>query len=207
MKMRRGEFHTRVEHLRAQRDTEIAREINALQGEDRKFALQILRDLKDAGDPQSSEAYKQLWEIDYKRKPVPIDQFLEDEYYLKNSAESLYGVWRKELREVFAPSSQVTEWHLGGCFLGSTRIRLADGSTPTLEELTKERRIPFPVVSINAFGEKTVGIGYNARITKHTNQLTVVSFNGTRSETCTPDHRWMLDDLSWVASNFWIFMR
>lgn len=199
-KMSRSEYRARVEKLRNDLDTEVVRQINSLSGEEREWAIQVLRDLKDAGDPQKSIAYQQLWEIDYKWQPVPVAEFLADEYYMKNSAETLYGVWREELNEVFAPDSKVTEWHLGGCFVGSTRILLADGTTPTIAELTTERRIPFPVMAFNAAGDRVMAIGHSARVTKYTRDLVTVFFNGTKSETCTPDHKWLLFNGTWVEA-------
>ena len=45
-----------------------------------------------------------LYDLDYKERPVDIDKFIEDPYYLGNSTENgalIYPVWRDALREIF----------------------------------------------------------------------------------------------------------
>ena len=64
-----------------------------------------------------------LWEKDYIRKPVSIDQFIHDDYYLGTAASELHPLWKEDLNTVFAPGSQIFEWVLtGGIGIGKTTI-------------------------------------------------------------------------------------
>lgn len=49
-----------------------------------------------------------MWDQDYERIPVSIQEFVESEEYLGKCVSNLQPVWKKELCEVFAPSSTIT---------------------------------------------------------------------------------------------------
>lgn len=95
--------------------------------EDRAFALEVLEDAISGEGSKLDAIYK----IDYRRKPVDIEQFLDDPYYMGNllyedpSEPSLWPVWRDELLDVFsdAPNTKYQEWILGGGIgVGKTSI-------------------------------------------------------------------------------------
>lgn len=74
-------------------------------------ALRMWRDLGDTNVPLLDA----LWEIDFERKPVSIEEFLKDPYYLgEEVGPSVYPLWREELAYVCHPQSQVVEWILTG---------------------------------------------------------------------------------------------
>lgn len=73
-----------------------------------------------------------MWEIDYNRKPVPIEQFVRDEYYMgkvftdEHDHFSMFDPWMDDLKEVHAPGSQVVEWYMTGSIgIGKTSIAMA----------------------------------------------------------------------------------
>lgn len=67
-----------------------------------------------------------LWEQDFLYKPVGIDQFVEDPYYLGETLAELYPVWRRDLREMFATGSTVNELCLTGAIgIGKTSVAAA----------------------------------------------------------------------------------
>ena len=68
--------------------------------------------------------HNMLWEVDYWRKPVPIEQFIEDEYYLGKTCSDLDPQWKHDLSTVFAPGSPVIEWVLTGA-IGTGKTTLA----------------------------------------------------------------------------------
>lgn len=76
------------------------------------------------------------------------------------------------------------------CFTGDTKLRLLDGTEPTLEELA-ERGGEFWVYSATAEGEIVPGRGHSARLTKRSKLVEVELDNGEKIR-CTPDHLWML---------------
>ncbi len=82
-----------------------------------------------------------------------------------------------------------------GCFTGDTRVRLADGTSPTLAELAAlgpDAR--FYVYSVNGEGRIVIAEGRNARVTRLNAEIVEVLLdNGVRIR-CTPDHRFMLRD-------------
>jgi hypothetical protein len=96
-----------------------------------------------------------LWEIDYERKPVDIETFLTDEYYLGHVCENLHPKWFDDLKAVFSPTSTIVQWIF--CLAGDTRIPLMDGTEATLQELHREQRKPFWVYSISPEGQVVPG--------------------------------------------------
>lgn len=80
----------------------------------------------------------------------------------------------------------------GGCFTGSTLIRLSDGSTKSLKEIT-ESNLSFNCISFNVNKNhheiKTV---INPRITKQTKQLIRITLENDKIIECTPEHLFLL---------------
>ena len=79
-------------------------ELNNLSEEERKYALEILKEFSKNG---SSETYSNLINSDYKETPVDIITFIKDRRYLGNAWHStdgsckLYGYWENKLKELF----------------------------------------------------------------------------------------------------------
>lgn len=79
------------------------------------------------------------------------------------------------------------------CFVGDTRIRLLDGTTPTLEELARTHfDQSFWVLSCRPDGDIVPGLAYLPRLTKKVRELVEVHLDNERVERCTPDHEWLL---------------
>ena len=78
--------------------------LNSLPPEEREIALRIFEEMASEG---SSEIYSQLLYEDYEEIPVTIDEFVDNELYLRNAyydAEGhckLYPFWRNKLHELF----------------------------------------------------------------------------------------------------------
>ena len=85
---------------------------------------------------------------------------------------------------------------VGGCFTGDTKIRLIDGRSPTILELLEEQDIRTNwVYTVN---EATLEIEIR-RIekvfqTKIADKLIQVNLSNGKYATCTPEHRFMLND-------------
>jgi hypothetical protein len=89
---------------------------------ERNLVIKWLADSALGG--HSAEAlHDTLWEKDFIRKPVSIDQFIHDDYYLGSAASELHPLWKRDLNIVFAPGSKIFEWVLtGGIGIGKTTI-------------------------------------------------------------------------------------
>lgn len=78
--------------------------LNSLSEEERKIALQIL---KEYGEEGSSETYDKLLYEDFEEVPVDIHTFLHDRRYLGNALYdadgrfTLYPYWEEKLKEIF----------------------------------------------------------------------------------------------------------
>lgn len=75
------------------------------------YAEQILEEYVATG---FSPTLEYLSSIDYVETPVPIEQFIEDEFYFGRNCAELFPQWRHDLCEVFKKGSKVVEWILGG---------------------------------------------------------------------------------------------
>jgi len=79
--------------------------------------------------------------------PVPIEDWLNSEYFLGQTAKDIYPVFKKDLAEIF--NNNYSEIIL--CLHPDTRVPLLDGTTPTLKELSEKwnkDREPFWVYSM-----------------------------------------------------------
>lgn len=71
----------------------------------------ILEEIEETGKSDTLEA---LWQSDFERKPVSIDEFLEDDYYLGKVGRDVYPKWRGDLRKVLDPYAPKIEWIIEG---------------------------------------------------------------------------------------------
>lgn len=66
-----------------------------------------------------------LWELDFERKPVSVETFTTDEYYLGRVAKDLHPRWKEDLSKVFAPGSKIFEWVMTGAIgTGKTTVAM-----------------------------------------------------------------------------------
>lgn len=85
----------------------------------------VVRALADAiVDPAGHSAlHDVLWEVDYHSKPVPIETFIHDPYYLGKVASELHPKWKEDLFAIFSPGSPIFEWVLTGAIgIGKTTL-------------------------------------------------------------------------------------
>lgn len=136
-----------------------------------------------------------LWETDFIRKPVSIDQFIEDPYYFGRTCSDIDPPLREDLRQVFAPGSGVSEWIL--CLAGDTRIPLLDGTEHTLAELHAQWEAnprPFWLYSYDAATGQVVP-GECNRVTKFKeDQLYKVTLDDGTSVRANADHEFVCRD-------------
>lgn len=85
-----------------------------------------------------------------------------------------------------------------GCFVGDTKIPLLDGTQKTIKELTLEKD-KFYVYSVNKNGEIVPGKAIAFK-TKSNASLVKVTISGGSEIICTPDHKFMMRDGSFVEA-------
>lgn len=85
---------------------------------------------------------------------------------------------------------------LGHCLTGDTKIRLLDGTTPTIEELSTKYgpTHEFWVYSCKADGEVVPTPAFFSRITKEVDKLAYVHLDNDEVVKCTIDHPFMTRD-------------
>lgn len=88
----------------------------------------------------------------------------------------------------------------GGCFLGETKVRLADGSVTTFEELEKSKTVKTGLTYNKKTGEVEEAELCYPRITKEVDELIEVELSDGSTEYCTPEHLWMLETGEWVKA-------
>lgn len=77
-------------------------------------------------DAGHSPIHDVLWEIDYHRKPVDIEQFINDDYYFGKSCSELHPLWKRDICTAFAPGSPIFEWIFTGAVgVGKTTVAMA----------------------------------------------------------------------------------
>jgi hypothetical protein len=87
------------------------KQVDLLSQVEKDAVISVLSRMKEQGNLDLLEA---LWEIDFDTKPVGIEEFLDDPYYLGGIGSSVYKIWREEMRYVCAPGSPIVEWILTG---------------------------------------------------------------------------------------------
>lgn len=108
-----------------------------------------------------------------------------------------YPILLRELRGLeINRVKQKVDHPIGGCLCADTRIVLANGTCPTIKELTN-RTEPFLVQAMGFMGKMCVALARNARMTKVTDQLVDVILDNHQTVRCTPDHRFMMGDGMW----------
>lgn len=91
-----------------------------------------------------------------------------------------------------------TEHPPSGCFTGNTRIRLLDGTTPTIKELSdKGSDKEFWIYSCTSDGTIIPAKAYNAHKTKDVKKICRVILDNNEIIECTSDHLFMLRDGSY----------
>ena len=90
----------------------------------------------------------------------------------------------------------------GGCFSGDTQVALADGREISFEQLVAEQNAGKEhfVYTIRRDGQIGIERAIHARITKKNAAVVRVSLDNGEQIVCTPDHRFMLRDGSYLPA-------
>ncbi|MGK7927922.1 MAG: ATP-binding protein, partial [Spirulina sp.] len=90
----------------------------------------------------------------------------------------------------------------GGCFVGETKVALADGRSLSFKELVEEEAAGKQNFCYTIRQDGTIGIEgiINARRTKKNAELVKVTLDNGEKLICTPDHRFMLSVRTYKAA-------
>ena len=88
------------------------------------------------------------------------------------------------------------------CLVGSTRVKLLSGEIDTIENISRrfQNGETLWVYSVDSFGNFKPGKVEWAGITKRVNKLIRVTLDNGKVVECTPDHRFMMRDCSYVEA-------
>lgn len=91
----------------------------------------------------------------------------------------------------------------GGCFAGDVKVALADGRNLTFKELVKEDKKGKRnyCYTVNKNGDIEIGLIKNPRMTKKNSEVIDVILNNKENIICTPDHKFMLRDGSYIRAD------
>jgi len=135
---------------------------NRLSDHEAQYVLEFLRQYSERG---ATGLYDILWELDYKEKPVSIEQFITDRYYLGTIGTMLYEPWVYELLEVLKDKSRIIEWILSGA-IGTGKTTVANvAQSYKLHRLLCLRK-PAEYYDLMGDGITTLALGlFNANLT------------------------------------------
>ncbi len=103
-----------------------------------------------------------------------------------------------ELRQLNVIKGSRIEHPFGGCFTGDTKIKLFDGISISIEELSKRAGgRDFFIYASTSTGDIVATYGCNAHETKKVNDLTQVELNTGEYLRCTPEHFFKLKNGSY----------
>lgn len=166
--------------------------LDTLTDNEKAVVVQWMSDALVEGDP-FNRLHDTLWELDFLRKPVSIDVFTEDPYYLGRTCAGLANPWKEDLRHVLAPGSPVVEFIM--CLAGDTVVPLLDGTQHSLRDLHmrfKVDPVPFWVYSINQKDGQIVP-GLCTKVTKfRKDRLYKVTFEDGTVVRANADHEFVM---------------
>lgn len=100
-----------LERLLSSPQADVDALLNNLTSSEKNVVVQILREMKESG-LSGSQTFNMLWEVDYKRRPVSIVEFLTSPDYMGDIG--IFPKWKDELGTVCDPSANIFEWVLTG---------------------------------------------------------------------------------------------
>jgi len=182
--------HRPIEEARKLIEDEVA---NLSKGE--KAALDVLiRELATQQKQEIIDAAERLeWDPDT-GPPIPIAQWVNDEYYLGETARTLWPKLKEDMIEFF--EGDYAECILTGCVDKQALVQCSDGSMPTLGELIGRKTKVLTVDETDGVGHHDTTVGTDSGVKK---ALELTLRNGMRVK-LTPDHR-VLTQRGWVRAD------
>lgn len=136
------------------------------------------------------------------REVVDIETWLNEEFYSGPAAHQLYPYWKRAIIDVFTSKERINEVIITGCFIGSTKVPLLDGTIKTMKELVDEYGLDkqFWVYSVDKDGNVVPGKAKYARKTGVNREVWKVVLDNGQELYCTPNHKFLTADLKYVQA-------
>lgn len=140
------------------------------------------------------------------RDIVRIEDWINSDYYVGSDQKSIYPYWKDFIVDIFRDTrkddEKINSVILSGCFTGDTKVSLLDGRELSFLELLDEYGYDgkFWVYSCTSDGDVVPGLAHSVHKTKVTTELAIVTLDSGERIRCTPDHRFMLRDGSYVEA-------
>ena len=88
----------------------------------------------------------------------------------------------------------------GGCFVGSTKIPLLNGSDKSLKELYNNKEKNFYVYSVDSEGLYRISIADEVKLTRKNAALVKIILDNDKSIICTLDHQFLTSSLDYIEA-------
>lgn len=171
-------------------EEQLRKEMGSLSDEERA-ALEVL--LAELRTGNTTGLYNALVESEYKTKPVSMEQFVKDPYYLGNTCENIYPKILEDLTELF--SGGYHEAIFTGCIDLDALIQSSNGSLKTIREWIGSKG---EVLGFHPSGTRSAPTG-KAKHSGVQPTLRLTLANGMEQR-LTPDHRVVVwrDEYKWI---------
>ena len=140
------------------------------------------------------------------RDIVRIEDWINSDYYVGSDQKSIYPYWKDFIVDIFRDTrkddEKINSVILSGCFTGDTKVNLFDGRELSFLELIDEYGYngKFWVYSCTSDGVVVPGLAHSVHKTKVSTRIAIVKLDNGEEIRCTPDHRFMLRNGSYVEA-------
>lgn len=144
--------------------------------------------------------------VEQVRDIVRIEDWINSDYYVGSDQKNIYPYWKDFIVDIFRDTrkddEKINSVILSGCFTGDTRVSLLDGRELSFLELLDEYGYDgkFWVYSCTSDGDVVPGLAHSVHKTKVSTRIAIVKLDNGDEIKCTPDHRFMLRDGSYVEA-------
>lgn len=144
--------------------------------------------------------------VEQVRDIVRIEDWINSDYYVGSDQKSIYPYWKDFIVDIFRDTrkddEKINSVILSGCFTGDTKVSLLDGRELSFLELLDEYGYDgkFWVYSCTSDGDVVPGLAHSVHKTKVSTRIAIVKLDNGEEIKCTPDHRFMLRDGSYVEA-------
>jgi DNA gyrase, B subunit len=144
--------------------------------------------------------------VEQVRDIVRIEDWINSDYYVGSDQKSIYPYWKDFIVDIFRDTrkdgEKINSVILSGCFTGDTKVSLLDGRELSFLELLDEYGYngKFWVYSCTSDGDVVPGLAHSVHKTKVSTRIAIVRLDNGEEIKCTPDHRFMLHDGSYVEA-------
>ena len=144
--------------------------------------------------------------VEQVRDIVRIEDWINSDYYVGSDQKNIYPYWKDFIVDIFRDTrkddEKINSVILSGCFTGDTKVSLLDGRELSFLELLDEYGYDgkFWVYSCTSDGDVVPGLAHSVHKTKVSTRIAIVKLDNGEEIKCTPDHRFMLRDGSYVEA-------